>query len=180
MIDMSISPRFARVAASLGIVWLTACHPSVPQPGPRPAQQPGRPPAQVMFVCEHGAAKSVVATAYFNKLAGERGLDVRAIARGADPQDQPSVSAAQGLRADGFLPSGDLPRPIGADELRRSARVVAFDCGHPTMKALRGMAACWDDVPATGDDYARARDVIRAHVAAMIEELLARRGGASP
>ena len=28
----------------------------------------------VMFVCEHGAAKSVIATAYFNKLAAERGL----------------------------------------------------------------------------------------------------------
>lgn len=30
----------------------------------------------VMFVCEHGAAKSVIATAYFNKLAAERGLPV--------------------------------------------------------------------------------------------------------
>ena len=44
------------------------------------------------------------------------------------------------------------------------------------MKVLRGMGACWDDVPATGDDYARARDVIRAHVVVMIEELLAHRG----
>lgn len=149
------------------VVWLAACHPSV---------QPAAPLAQVVFVCEHGAAKSVVATTYFNQLAATRGLDVRAIARGADPQDQPSVSAVQGLRADGFTPSGALPRPITADELRHSSRVVAFDCGQPTMKVLRGMGACWDDVPATGDDYARARDVIRAHVVVMIEELLAHRG----
>jgi hypothetical protein len=42
------------------------------------------------------------------------------------------------------------------------------------MKALRGMDACWDDVPATGDDYARARDRIRAHVEAMVEQIVAR------
>jgi hypothetical protein len=27
----------------------------------------------IVFVCEHGAAKSLVATAYFNKIAAERG-----------------------------------------------------------------------------------------------------------
>jgi hypothetical protein len=35
------------------------------------------------------------------------------------------------------------------------------------------MDACWDDVPTVSDDYARARDSIRAHVAAMIEQMLA-------
>jgi hypothetical protein len=39
--------------------------------------------------------------------------------------------------------------------------------------ALRGMDACWDDVPATGDDYARSRDRIRAHVEAMLEQMIA-------
>jgi hypothetical protein len=42
------------------------------------------------------------------------------------------------------------------------------------------MDACWDDVPATGEDYARARDRIRAHVEAMVEQIVARgevRGG---
>jgi protein-tyrosine-phosphatase len=161
----------AMQSARLAVVLLVACHPPVQAP---------RPPAQVVFVCEHGAAKSVVATAYFNKLAGERGLAVRAIARGADPQDQASASAVHGLRSDGFAPSGDRPRPLSAGELTGAARVVAFDCGQPTMKVLRAMAACWDDVPATGDDYGRARDLIRAHVAAMIDELIARRDRASP
>ena len=41
------------------------------------------------------------------------------------------------------------------------------------MRALRGMDACWDDVPATGDDYPGARDRIRAHVEAMVEQLVA-------
>lgn len=135
--------------------------------------QPARPPAEVVFVCEHGAAKSVVAAQYFNKLAAERGLGVRAIARGADPQADLSVSAVKGLKEDGLPPNPGAPRPLTASDLRSSARVVAFDCEEPAMKALRGMDACWDDVPATGDDYARARDRIRAHVEAMVEQMIA-------
>ncbi len=36
--------------------------------------QPAAPGKAVIFVCEHGAAKSVIATAYFNRLTVERGL----------------------------------------------------------------------------------------------------------
>jgi hypothetical protein len=35
----------------------------------------------ILFVCEHGAAKSVIAAAYFDKLAKERGLNYRAVFR---------------------------------------------------------------------------------------------------
>jgi arsenate reductase len=37
---------------------------------------------KVVFVCEHGAAKSVIAAAYFNKLAKERNLPYEAVCRG--------------------------------------------------------------------------------------------------
>ena len=56
----------------------------------------------VVFVCEHGAAKSLIATAYFNKLAAERGLAARATFRGVAPQDELSVRAVAGLKADGM------------------------------------------------------------------------------
>ena len=50
------------------------------------AQRTNAPVApQIIFVCEHGAGKSVIAAAYFNKLAAERGLPDRAIYRGANP-----------------------------------------------------------------------------------------------
>ncbi|HSS02966.1 MAG TPA: hypothetical protein VLM79_38150 [Kofleriaceae bacterium] len=135
--------------------------------------EPARPAAEVVFVCEHGAAKSVVASEYFNKLAAERGLAVRAIARGADPQAELSVSAVHGLEGDGLPPRLGAPRPLTAAELRSSGRVVAFDCEQPAMKALKGMDACWDDVPAVSSDYAHARDAIRAHVAEMVEQMIA-------
>ncbi|MGH9334858.1 MAG: hypothetical protein ACRD21_14045, partial [Vicinamibacteria bacterium] len=42
-------------------------------------------PRTVVFVCEHGAAKSVIAAAHFNRLAKERELPFRAISRGTVP-----------------------------------------------------------------------------------------------
>jgi hypothetical protein len=39
----------------------------------------------IVFVCEHAAAKSVIATAYFNEIAAERGLRARAVYRGKKP-----------------------------------------------------------------------------------------------
>src|SRR5581483_8682919 len=56
---------------------LTAKHPSTQSAAVDP---------NVVFVCEHGAAKSVIATMYFNKIAAERGLQARATYRGVNPQ----------------------------------------------------------------------------------------------
>lgn len=42
-------------------------------------------PPTVLFMCPHGAAKSVLASAYFERLATERGLNVRVESAGTDP-----------------------------------------------------------------------------------------------
>jgi protein-tyrosine-phosphatase len=127
--------------------------------------------ARVVFVCEHGAAKSVVAAEHFNRLAAERGLAVRAVARGAEPQDAPSKATAVGLRGEGIDPPIGAPLPLALADLQRAPRVVAFDCDAPTMKALRALGACWNDVPAIADGYAPARDAIHAHAAALVDEM---------
>lgn len=42
-------------------------------------------PPTVLFMCPHGAAKSVLASAYFERLAKERGLNVRVESAGTEP-----------------------------------------------------------------------------------------------
>src|SRR5215212_3920307 len=85
----------------------------------------------IVFVCEHGAAKSVVATAYFNKLARERGLPFRATFRGTDPQAELSVSALKGLREDGVeIPDGK-PSAISEADVTRATHVFAIGCTLP-------------------------------------------------
>jgi len=49
----------------------------------------------VVFVCEHGAAKSVIATTDFNKIAAERGLHARAVYRRINPQTRNHTKAAR-------------------------------------------------------------------------------------
>jgi hypothetical protein len=41
--------------------------------------------SQVLFVCEHGNVKSLMAVSYFNQLAQERRLPFRAVSRGTAP-----------------------------------------------------------------------------------------------
>jgi hypothetical protein len=72
------------IAASLVAVTLAATAPVVA--GQSTANAP-----QVLFICPHGAAKSVMASAYFQKLARERGLNVRVDAAGTG--DVPDFSA---------------------------------------------------------------------------------------
>ena len=58
----------------------------------------------VLFVCEHGAVKSVIAAAHFNRLARERHLAMRAVARGTYPEAEIPSNVVSGLRADGLAP----------------------------------------------------------------------------
>ena len=74
-------------------------------------QMPSRPAPAVIFVCEHGAAKSVIATAYFNKFAAERKLPFRATFVEPVP-GRLSVRAVEGLKADGVAVPTGKPTPI--------------------------------------------------------------------
>ena len=131
--------------------------------------QPVVQPAFV-FVCEHGAAKSVVATAYFNKLARERGLPYRATFRGTDPQAELSVSALKGLREDGIqIPEGK-PALISAADVQKATHIFAIGCMLPASATASGKASDWSDVP-DGQGYAAMRDAILRHVTALLDEL---------
>ena len=69
------------------------------------------PTPQVLFVCEHGNVKSLMAASYFNQLAAKRGLRLRAISRGSAPDSTtvpPPIIA--GLRTDGVDVGGSSQR----------------------------------------------------------------------
>jgi arsenate reductase (thioredoxin) len=125
---------------------------------------------KIVFVCEHGAAKSVIATAYFNKLAAERGLPDRATYRGANPQAELSVSALRGLREDGLALPSAKPSPIASGDVTKATHIFAIGCGLPAHAASSGKAESWDDVP---DDqgYAAQRDAIKRHVERLLDSL---------
>jgi arsenate reductase (thioredoxin) len=134
------------------------------------APQAPRPAPEVVFVCEHGAAKSVIATAYFNKLAAERNLPVRATFRGTTPQDDLSVRAVAGLKEDGVAVPSGKPSAISDADVSGATHIFAIGCTLPDKAQRSGKAADWSDVP---DDqgYGPMRDAIVRHVKELLDQL---------
>jgi DNA-binding beta-propeller fold protein YncE/protein-tyrosine-phosphatase len=132
----------------------------------------------VIFVCEHGAAKSVIATTYFNKIAAERGLRARATYRGVNPQVDLSVSALKGLRDDGLTLPDQKPSPISQADVDAATVMFAIGCTLPSNATASGKGDSWDDVP-EDKGYAATRDAIKRHVERLIDDLLAKQNGVS-
>jgi protein-tyrosine-phosphatase len=132
---------------------------------------PAPPPARVLFVCLHGAAKSVVAAAHFRRLAAERGLALEAVAAGTEPDAQLAPAAVTGLVGDGLPVTPARPRPVTLYDLGRAVRVVSFGCA---VAPANGQPVDQWEVPAVADGYAAARDRIVANVERLVSGLAAR------
>jgi protein-tyrosine-phosphatase len=132
------------------------------------SQTPASP--AIVFVCEHGAAKSVIATAYFNKLATDRGLPVRATFRGTAPQAELSTTTVEGLRADGLAVPAGKPMAIADSDIAHATHIFAIGCTLPDKARASGKARDWSDVP-NDQGYVAMRDAIVRHVTAVIDEL---------
>jgi protein-tyrosine-phosphatase len=137
------------------------------------ALQPSTTSPSIVFVCEHGAAKSVIATAYFNKLAAERGLPYRATFRGTSPQDELSVRAVAGLKEDGIPVPAGKPAAISDGDLANATHIFAIGCTLPDKARQSNKAGEWSDVP-EDQGYGPMRDAIVRHVKELLDTLAAR------
>jgi protein-tyrosine-phosphatase len=122
----------------------------------------------VLFVCLHGAGKSLIAASHFQRLAGERGVKVRAAFAGTEPDPELTPAAVAGLLAEGIDVRGQRPRRVTGDDIRGASRVVSFGC---ELGALAPGVAVerWDDVPAASEDYRAARDLIVSRLPALFQ-----------
>lgn len=126
----------------------------------------------ILFVCEHGSAKSVIAAAHFNQLAEQRGLPYRAIARGINPDPEIPQQVRANLAKDGLDVATWKPQRVAEKEVREAARVVTFGCRLPFPENIAaGKLVDWPDVPSTSEDYERGRTVIVNKIEALIRTL---------
>ena len=143
--------------------------------GPSSAQTstttPTSDPRRVVFVCEHGSVKSLIATLYFNQRAQQRGLPYTAVARGTSPEPAVPPAVQQGLRADGFDVVHYVPQPFKASDVDGVLLVVSFDQDVTNTVAGRSQQLSWDNLPAVAANYAVARDEILERVDRLIEHL---------
>jgi protein-tyrosine-phosphatase len=132
----------------------------------------------VLFVCLHGAAKSVLAAADLRRLATERGIDVSAESAGTEPDPEIAPGVVAALRAEGIDLGGRRPRPVTAADTAGADRVVTFGCDLGAAMPAAVPVERWDDVPAVSENLPAARAAIRRHLDHLLDEYAA--NGARP
>jgi arsenate reductase (thioredoxin) len=79
----------------------------------------------IVFVCEHGAAKSVIAAEYFNRLAKERGLEWQAVCCATFPDSTLSAGTRSGLKSDKIRPNSN-PKKFTMLDTAGVERIILF------------------------------------------------------
>ncbi len=130
----------------------------------------------VVFVCEHGTVKSVLALAWFRKYAAERGIKVRAVSRGTALDPAIPAPVAAGMQRDGISPGSYTPTLFSDADIMSAALVVSFDNAAAQSRAEgRTRTIQWDRLPAVSADYRVASDSIRARVKRLVDSLATKR-----
>jgi protein-tyrosine-phosphatase len=124
---------------------------------------------KVLFVCLHGAAKSVLAAADFERMAKERGLRVTAESAGTEPDPEIAPKVLATLKAEGVDISGQKPRLVTREMAAGAARVVAFGCPLGAAAPESARIEQWEDVPNVSDGLPAARAVIRSHLERLLD-----------
>ncbi len=126
----------------------------------------------ILFLCPHGAAKSVLAAAYFHRLAGEHGLLVEAFSAGTEPDPAVNAAVIEQLRVDGLPVPDSPPRQVTDADLGSAARIVSLGCDLTGRLPAGVTPLDWSDVPPVSADLPAARHAILAHVEQLVAELI--------
>jgi len=125
------------------------------------------------MVCEHGNVKSLMAASFFNELAKARHLPFYAVARGTAPNSTtvpPPI--VEGLRKDGFDVSDFHPAAITRTDVAQAERVILINTElNSGLSAESKQLEKWSDVPPASVDYGAARDALKAHVSALLDQM---------
>lgn len=133
------------------------------------------PPAQVVFVCEHGNVKSLIAATLFNQAAEARGLSIRSISRGMNPEAGVPARIADELRKEGADVSGFQPRKLTPSDALAALRLIAIGVDLSQYKTSESETMeSWADIPPASVDYAASRAALARHIDDLLAELQAR------
>jgi protein-tyrosine-phosphatase len=130
-----------------------------------------RPPT-VLFMCPHGAAKSVLASAYFQRVAKERGLNVRVLSAGTHPDPVVAPAVADHLSKNGYEVPISKPRLVTATDVSAADVVISLGCDLKDVAVPREKLAEWNEVPPPSENFDAADQAIRQRVVELVDELI--------
>jgi arsenate reductase len=135
---------------------------------------------EVLFVCQHGAAKSVIAARHLEELARARGMTIHASAAGMEPDETIPPHVIAGLRADGVDDREGTPPAATPDLIASADIVVAFGCDLAALAPASDQVIQWSGVPAVSDGYDAARTAILSRLDAILDDVERRAGMDQP
>jgi hypothetical protein len=132
--------------------------------------QPTQPAAKVVFVCEHGVAKSVIAAAHLRRLAAEKGLNLEVISRGSAPDPEVPAGVIAGLKKDGIAFTPFKPLQVTRPDLAGAAAVISFGPDLSLLADAKTKVLDWSATPTVSGNY----DAARTYIVNRLQELVDR------
>jgi arsenate reductase len=126
---------------------------------------------KVAFVCLHGSAKSLIAAEYFNRLAREKSLALRATTAGPEPDPEVPANVVEGMKTRGIDVQAYRPTLTAAAQLDDADLIVSFACDAGRKLAPGKPEERWDECPAVSDDFDIAWDFITTRVETLIARI---------
>ena|ERR1043166_5833039 len=128
-------------------------------------------PPTVLFICEHGSVKSLLAKTLFEQYAKDAGLTMTAESRGTHADSVVPPWMITNLATDGLSIGGFKPRQLAEADLIGASMVVSFDVPAEATAAAKSPRAQWDGLPSVTQNYAVGRDAIKARVRQLVDSL---------
>ena len=128
-------------------------------------------PNKVIFVCEHGAAKSVIAAAYFNKIAKEKNLDWEAVSRGTSPDATIGQSTKEGLAADHLYDPTFAPTKLSLKDTSNAKAIIRFTTIPGDFNKSNIKTEDWSNLRDVDSAYPLRRDAIVDQINKFLDSL---------
>jgi protein-tyrosine-phosphatase len=122
----------------------------------------------VLFLCPHGAAKSVLARCYFDSQAAQADLQIRTDNAGTEPDAIVPARVVDHLRTQGRDVSEWVPRKLTAADLERADVIVSIGSLTAAEVPTQAIFVDWSDVPMLSDGFEAADDQIKVRAEALV------------
>lgn len=125
---------------------------------------------KIIFVCEHGAAKSVIAASYFNQMAKERNLDYVAECRGTFPDSVVSPDIKNNLIKENVFDLTTKPRKLLISDTTNVERIILFTPLPPELRTDI-QTENWSNIQNVDADYDKRRNAIVKKISELLDSL---------
>ncbi len=124
----------------------------------------------ILFLCPHGVAKSVIAAAYTTQFAQKTGIQLNIKNAGTEPDVVIPTKVIDLLARYGLDVSDWQPRLVTPADLEWADRVISLGCDLEVLQVPSFKAQTWV-VPAPSEDLIGCHDAVKARVTQLIQEL---------